>query len=246
MKKLVLVRHGQSLWNMQNKFTGWTDVDLSEKGLIEARKAGAVLKQNGFTFDIAYTSYLKRSIRTLWIILHEMDLMWIPVHKSWRLNERHYGALQGLNKDETIEKYGEEQVQKWRRFVDVNPPELTKDDPRYAGNELRYSHLSEDEIPLTENLGDTEKRVLEEWNNEIAPQIKAGKNVIISAHGNTLRALVRYLDDMSSDGIANLNIPTGTPLIYELDDNLKPIKHYYLSIEGELSNDEIPKYIDVL
>ncbi|MGG7163304.1 2,3-diphosphoglycerate-dependent phosphoglycerate mutase [Clostridium ihumii] len=246
MKKLVLVRHGQSLWNMQNKFTGWTDVDLSEKGLIEARKAGAVLKQNGFTFDIAYTSYLKRSIRTLWIILHEMDLMWIPVHKSWRLNERHYGALQGLNKDETIEKYGEEQVQKWRRFVDVNPPELTKDDPRYAGNELRYSHLSEDEIPLTENLGDTEKRVLEEWNNEIAPQIKAGKNVIISAHGNTLRALVRYLDDMSSDGIANLNIPTGTPLIYELDDNLRPIKHYYLSIEGELSNDEIPKYIDVL
>lgn len=246
MKKLVLVRHGQSLWNMQNKFTGWTDVDLSEKGLIEARKAGAVLKQNGFTFDIAYTSYLKRSIRTLWIILHEMDLMWIPVHKSWRLNERHYGALQGLNKDETIEKYGEEQVQKWRRFVDVNPPELTKDDPRYAGNELRYSHLSEDEIPLTENLGDTEKRVLEEWNNEIAPQIKADKNVIISAHGNTLRALVRYLDDMSSDGIANLNIPTGTPLIYELDDNLKPIKHYYLSIEGELSNDEIPKYIDVL
>lgn len=246
MKKLVLVRHGQSLWNMQNKFTGWTDVDLSEKGLIEARKAGAVLKQNGFTFDIAYTSYLKRSIRTLWIILHEMDLMWIPVHKSWRLNERHYGALQGLNKDETIEKYGEEQVQKWRRFVDVNPPELTKDDPRYAGNELRYSHLSEDEIPLTENLGDTEKRVLEEWNNEIAPQIKDGKNVIISAHGNTLRALVRYLDDMSSDGIANLNIPTGTPLIYELDDNLKPIKHYYLSIEGELSNDEIPKYIDVL
>ena len=175
-----------------------------------------------------------------------MDLMWIPVHKSWRLNERHYGALQGLNKDETIEKYGEEQVQKWRRFVDVNPPELTKDDPRYAGNELRYSHLSEGEIPLTENLGDTEKRVLEEWNNEIAPQIKAGKNVIISAHGNTLRALVRYLDDMSSDGIANLNIPTGTPLIYELDDNLKPIKHYYLSIEGELSNDEIPKYIDVL
>lgn len=246
MKKLVLVRHGQSLWNMQNKFTGWTDVDLSEKGLIEARKAGAVLKQNGFTFDIAYTSYLKRSIRTLWIILHEMDLMWIPVHKSWRLNERHYGALQGLNKDETIEKYGEEQVQKWRRFVDVNPPELTKDDPRYAGNELRYSHLSEGEIPLTENLGDTEKRVLEEWNNEIAPQIKDGKNVIISAHGNTLRALVRYLDDMSSDGIANLNIPTGTPLIYELDDNLKPIKHYYLSIEGELSNDEIPKYIDVL
>ena len=246
MKKLVLVRHGQSLWNMQNKFTGWTDVDLSEKGLIEARKAGAVLKQSGFTFDIAYTSYLKRSIRTLWIILHEMDLMWIPVHKSWRLNERHYGALQGLNKDETIERYGEEQVQKWRRFVDVNPPELTKDDPRYAGNELRYSHLSEDEIPLTENLGDTEKRVLEEWNNEIAPQIKAGKNVIISAHGNTLRALVRYLDDMSSDGIANLNIPTGTPLIYELDDNLKPIKHYYLSIEGELSNDEIPKYIDVL
>lgn len=228
--KLVLIRHGESLWNLENKFTGWTDVDLSENGLVEARKAGAILKENGYTFDIAYTSVLKRAIRTLAIILHEMDLMWIPVNKSWKLNERHYGALQGLNKKETAERYGEEQVHKWRRYVDIRPPELTKDDSRYPGNEIKYKGLIEKELPLTENLVDTEKRVLDEWNEEIAPAIKAGKKVIISAHGNTLRALVKYLDDISSDEISNLNIPTGTPLVYELDDNLKPIKHYYLSI----------------
>ncbi|MGG7177277.1 2,3-diphosphoglycerate-dependent phosphoglycerate mutase [Clostridium paraputrificum] len=229
MIKLVLIRHGESKWNLENRFTGWTDVDLSENGLKEARQAGKILKENGFIFDEAYTSVLKRAIRTLWITLHEMDLMWIPVEKSWKLNERHYGALQGLNKDETAEKYGAEQVHKWRRYVDVKPPELTKDDPRYAGHEAKYSSLNESEIPVTENLADTEKRVLEEWNENIAPKLKAGKKIIISAHGNTLRALVKYLDNISSDGIANLNIPTGTPLVYELDEDLKPIKHYYLS-----------------
>lgn len=232
--KLVLIRHGESLWNLENKFTGWTDVDLSENGLVEARKAGVILKENDYTFDIAYTSVLKRAIRTLVIILNEMDLMWIPVNKSWKLNEIHYGALQGLNKKETSERYGEEQVHKWRRYVDIRPPELTKDDSRYPGNEIKYKGLIEKELPLTENLVDTEKRVLDEWNEEIAPAIKAGKKVIISAHGNTLRALVKYLDDISSDEISNLNIPTGTPLVYELDDNLKPIKHYYLTISNRV------------
>lgn len=244
MIKLVLIRHGQSMWNLENRFTGWTDVDLSVNGLKEARKAGRILKENGFIFDVAYTSVLKRSIRTLWIILHEMDLMWIPVTKCWKLNERHYGALQGLNKQETIDKYGEEQVHKWRRYVDVRPPELTKDDPRYAKGEDKYRDLKDEEIPFTENLLDTEKRVLEEWNESIAPDLKSGKRVIISAHGNTLRALVKYLDNISSDGIANLNIPTGTPLVYELDDNLKPIKHYYISIEGELPEKDVDKYIN--
>ena len=241
MIKLVLIRHGESLWNKENRFTGWTDVDLSENGLIEARKAGAILKQNGYTFDIAYTSVLKRAIRTLWITLHEMDLMWIPVYKSWKLNERHYGALQGLNKAETAKKYGDEQVHKWRRYVDVRPPELLKTDDRYPGKELKYSELREDQIPTTENLEDTIKRVMEEWFQEIAPKIKQGKKVIISAHGNTLRALVKYLDNISSDNIVNLNIPTGIPLVYELDDNLKPIRHYYLELEGELPQDSIPK-----
>ena len=241
MIKLVLLRHGESLWNKENRFTGWTDVDLSENGLIEARKAGEILKKNGYTFDLAYTSVLKRAIRTLWIALHEMDLMWIPVYKSWKLNERHYGALQGLNKAETAEKYGDEQVHKWRRYVDVRPPELLKTDDRYPGKELKYSELKEEEIPTTENLQDTIKRVMEEWFEEIAPKIKEGKKVIISAHGNTLRALVKYLDDISSDNIVNLNIPTGIPLVYELDDNLKPIRHYYLELEGELPQDAIPK-----
>ncbi|MGH4123212.1 MAG: 2,3-diphosphoglycerate-dependent phosphoglycerate mutase [Clostridium sp.] len=241
MIKLVLIRHGESLWNKENRFTGWTDVDLSENGLIEARKAGEILKQNGYTFDIAYTSVLKRAIRTLWIALHEMDLMWIPVYKSWKLNERHYGALQGLNKTETAEKYGDEQVHKWRRYVDVRPPELLKTDERYPGKELKYSKLREDEIPTTENLEDTIKRVMQEWFGEIAPKIKDGKKVIISAHGNTLRALVKYLDDISSDNIVNLNIPTGIPLVYELDDNLKPIRHYYLELDGKLPQDAIPK-----
>lgn len=243
MKKIVLIRHGQSLWNLENRFTGWTDVDLSDNGLIEARKAGRILKENGFTFDLAYTSVLKRSIRTLWIVLHEMDLMWIPVYKSWKLNERHYGALQGLNKEETAKKYGEEQVHKWRRFVNETPPKLEKSDPRYAGNEIKYKNLSEDKIPLTENLSDTEKRVLDEWNNVIVPKLKENKKIIISAHGNTLRALVKYLDDLSSDGIANLNIPTGTPLVYELDDNFNPIKHYYLSLDGKVPKEKIEKYI---
>lgn len=243
MHKLVLIRHGQSMWNLENKFTGWTDVDLSENGLIEARMAGAILKEGGYTFDVAYTSVLKRAIRTLVIVLHEMDLMWIPVHKSWKLNERHYGALQGLNKQETIDKYGEEQVHKWRRYVDVRPPELSKDDEMYPGNDVRYKGLKESELPLTENLADTEKRVLEDWNNEIAPAIKSGKKVIISAHGNTLRALVKYLDNISSDGIANLNIPTGSPLVYELDDDLKPIRHYYLSLDGKGEEEVTPKHI---
>ncbi|CDM67594.1 2,3-bisphosphoglycerate-dependent phosphoglycerate mutase [Clostridium bornimense] len=243
MKKLVLIRHGESLWNLENKFTGWTDVDLSENGLREARMAGKILKENGFQFDIAYTSVLKRAIRTLWIVLHEMDLMWIPVYKSWKLNERHYGALQGLNKEKTIEKYGEEQVHKWRRFVDVRPPELTKDDPRYPGHEFKYHDLNESDLPLTENLADTEKRVLQEWNENIVPNLKNNKRIIISAHGNTLRALVRYLDNISSDGIADLNIPTGTPLVYELDDDLKPIRSYYLSLDGKLSKDVMPKHI---
>ncbi|RDY28055.1 2,3-diphosphoglycerate-dependent phosphoglycerate mutase [Romboutsia weinsteinii] len=243
MKKIVLIRHGQSVWNLENRFTGWTDVDLSENGLNEARKAGRILKENGFTFDFAYTSVLKRSIRTLWIILHEMDLMWIPVHKCWKLNERHYGALQGLNKEETAKKYGDEQVHQWRRSLNIAPPPLTEDDERYSGHDIKYKGVEKNNIPLTESLEDTEKRVLEEWNNVIAPKLKEDKKIIISAHGNTLRALVQYLDDMTSDGIANLNIPTGTPLIYELDDNLKPIRHYYLSLEGVIDDGEIPKYI---
>ncbi|MBW9171411.1 2,3-diphosphoglycerate-dependent phosphoglycerate mutase [Clostridium estertheticum] len=241
MIKLVLIRHGESLWNKENRFTGWTDVDLSENGLIEARKAGQILKANGYIFDIAYTSVLKRAIRTLWIVLHEMDLMWIPVYKSWKLNERHYGALQGLNKAETAQKYGDEQVHKWRRYVDVRPPELSIEDERYPGSELKYKALREEEIPKTESLEDTIKRVMVEWFQEIVPQIKVGKKVIISAHGNTLRALVKYLDNISSDNIVSLNIPTGVPLVYELDDNLKPIRHYYLGINGELPEEQISK-----
>ncbi|WP_042352881.1 2,3-diphosphoglycerate-dependent phosphoglycerate mutase [Bacillus massiliigorillae] len=243
MKKIVLIRHGQSLWNLENKFTGWTDVDLSDNGREEARKAGEILKKNGYTFDVAYTSVLKRAIRTVWIILHEMDLMWIPVHKEWRLNERHYGALQGLNKQETVEKYGEEQVHEWRRSVDARPPALQKDDERYAGHEYKYHCLKENNIPLTENLADTEKRVIKEWDENIIPLLKKDKKIIISAHGNTIRALVQYLDDVSRDGIASLNIPTGTPLVYELDDQLKPIRHYYLSLDGELPKDAVARHM---
>ena len=239
--KLVLIRHGESVWNNENRFTGWTDVDLSENGLIEARKAGQILKKNGYIFDVAYTSVLKRAIRTLWIVLHEMDLMWIPVYKSWKLNERHYGALQGLNKTETAQKYGDEQVHKWRRYVDVRPPELLITDDRYPGKELKYKDLSEEEIPRTENLEDTVKRVMVEWFQEIVPQVKQGKKVIISAHGNTLRALVKHLDNISSDNIVSLNIPTGVPLVYELNDNLEPIRHYYLGIDGELPEEKISK-----
>ena len=241
MIKLVLIRHGESVWNKENRFTGWTDVDLSENGLIEARRAGEILKKNGYTFDLAYTSVLKRAIRTLWITLHEMDLMWIPVYKSWKLNERHYGALQGLNKAETAKKYGDEQVHKWRRYVDVRPPELLKTDDRYPGKELKYKELRDDELPTTESLEDTVKRVMVEWFQDIVPQIKQGKKVIISAHGNTLRALVKHLDNISSDNIVSLNIPTGIPLVYELDDDLKPIRHYYLGIDGALPEDKISK-----
>lgn len=228
MKKIVLLRHGESIWNKENRFTGWTDVDLSEKGMQEAKKAGEVLKQEGFVFDAAYTSVLKRAIRTLWLTLDEMDLMWIPVYNSWRLNERHYGALQGLNKSETALKYGEEQVLIWRRSYNIAPMALDKNDPRYPGNDVRYRDLKSKEIPLTECLKDTVARFLPYWHKTIAPAVKSGKRVIIAAHGNSLRALVKYLDRISEEKIVNLNIPTGMPLIYELEDNLKPIRSYYL------------------
>ncbi|MCH8021190.1 2,3-diphosphoglycerate-dependent phosphoglycerate mutase [candidate division KSB1 bacterium] len=228
MTKLVLLRHGESDWNKQNRFTGWKDVDLSEKGVAEAQKAGQVLKEQGFTFDVAFTSLLKRAIRTLWLTLDEMDLMWIPVHRSWRLNERHYGALQGLNKAETAQKYGDDQVLVWRRSYDTPPPALEKSNPHYPGNDPRYGDLSEKELPLTECLKDTVARFLPYWHETIVPTIKEGKRVIIAAHGNSLRALVKYLDEVSEEEIVKLNIPTGMPLVYELDSALKPIKHYYL------------------
>jgi 2,3-bisphosphoglycerate-dependent phosphoglycerate mutase len=226
--KLVLVRHGESDWNKQNRFTGWTDVDLSEKGRAEAKEGGEVLKAEGFTFDVAYTSVLKRAIRTLWIVLDEMDLMWIPVHRSWRLNERHYGALQGLNKAETAEKFGEAQVKIWRRSYDIPPPPLTPDDERYPGREPRYRSLSKDELPLTECLKDTVARFLPYWHETIAPAVRAGQKVLIAAHGNSLRALVKYLDNVSDGDIVELNIPTGMPLVYELDSDLKALDRYYL------------------
>ncbi|TET04908.1 MAG: 2,3-diphosphoglycerate-dependent phosphoglycerate mutase [Promethearchaeota archaeon] len=228
MKKLVLLRHGESEWNKQNRFTGWTDVDLSVQGVIEAEEAGDILKDNNYTFDIAYTSLLKRGIRTLWIVLDKMDLMWIPVFRSWRLNERHYGALQGLYKSKLAAELGEEQVLIWRRSYDTPPPALNTSDPRYPGNDKRYKNLESKDIPLTECLKDTVERFLPYWQDTIAPAIRSGKNVIISAHGNSLRALVKYLDNMSEDDIVKLDIPTGIPLIYELDDDLKPIQHYYL------------------
>jgi 2,3-bisphosphoglycerate-dependent phosphoglycerate mutase len=228
MKKLVLVRHGESVWNKENRFTGWTDVDLSEKGIEEARQGGRTLKKEGYVFDIAYTSVLKRAIRTLWIVMEEMDLMWIPVHNSWRLNERHYGALQGLNKGEMAEKFGEAQVHLWRRSYDVRPPALEPSDDRYPGNDPRYRDLTKDELPLTECLKDTVVRFLPYWHEVIAPAVKSGRQVIVAAHGNSLRSLVKYLDNISDQEIMGLNIPTGVPLVYELDDNLTPIRHYYL------------------
>ncbi len=228
MYKVVLLRHGESVWNKENRFTGWTDVDLSEKGLIEAKSAGETLKKDGFQFDIAFTSVLKRAIRTLWITLDGMDLMWIPVFRSWRLNERHYGALQGLNKAETAAKHGEDQVLIWRRSYDIPPPALELDDPRYPGHDRRYASLSATELPKTECLKDTVERFLPYWHKEIAPAIKSGKRVLIAAHGNSLRALVKHLDGISDEAILKLNIPTGIPLVYELDENLKPIKNYYL------------------
>lgn len=228
MYKVVLLRHGESEWNKLNLFTGWTDVDLSEKGFEEAKQAGVVLKQEGYTFDIAFTSVLKRAIRTLNITLEELDLWWIPVVKSWRLNERHYGALQGLNKAETAEKYGNEKIKLWRRSYDVPPPSLEENDERYPGKDRRYSDLNKKDIPLTESLKLTVDRFLPYWHESIAPVIKSGKRVIIAAHGNSLRALVKYLDNISEAEITELNIPTGVPLVYELDKDLKPIKHYYL------------------
>ena len=227
MYKLVLVRHGESDWNKQNRFTGWTDVDLSKKGIQEAKEGGEVLKHEGYKFDVAYTSVLKRAIRTLWIVLDEMDLMWIPVHRSWRLNERHYGALQGLNKAETAAKFGEAQVKIWRRSYDIPPPALTPDDERYPGRDPRYAALA-DELPLTECLKDTVARFLPLWHETIAPVVKSGKKVLIAAHGNSLRALIKYLDNVSEEAIVELNVPTGMPLVYELEDDLKPIRSYYL------------------
>jgi 2,3-bisphosphoglycerate-dependent phosphoglycerate mutase len=228
MKKLVLLRHGESLWNKENRFTGWVDVALSPKGLEEASTAGRVLKEEGYVFDVAYTSVLKRAIKTLWLALEEMDLMWIPELRHWRLNERHYGALQGLNKSETAEKFGYEQVHIWRRSYEIQPPALTPEDPRYPGKDPRYHHLRPEEIPLTECLKDTVARFLPYWHEVIAPIVKSGARVVISAHGNSLRALVKYLDEVSDDAISELNIPTGIPLVYELDDDLKPIRHFYL------------------
>lgn len=231
MYKVVLLRHGESQWNLENRFTGWTDVDLTEKGVQEGKSAGKVLKENGFTFDIAYASVLKRALRTLNLALDEMDLLWIPVIKSWRLNERHYGGLQGLNKSETAALHGEDMVLIWRRSYDVPPPALEKNDPRYPGNDARYADVAEKDLPLTECLKDTVDRFLPLWHETIAPMIKTGKKVIIAAHGNSLRALVKYLDNMTEEEILKLNIPTGLPLVYELDANLKPIKHYYLGDE---------------
>ncbi len=228
MYKIVLMRHGESTWNLENRFTGWTDVDLTEKGVAEARQAGKLLLDAGFTFDIAYTSVLKRAVRTLWLTLDEMDLMWLPVIHNWRLNERHYGALQGLNKAETAAKYGDEQVLVWRRSYDVPPNPLDAADPRASFNDPRYARLKREEIPLTECLKDTVARVLPVWHESIAPAIRAGRRILISAHGNSLRALIKYLDDISDADIVGLNIPNGQPLVYELDADLKPIKHYYL------------------
>ncbi len=225
---LVLLRHGESTWNKENRFTGWTDVDLSDKGKEEARSAGKVLKENGFVFDIAFTSLQKRAIRTLWSVMDEMDLMWIPVINTWRLNERHYGALQGLNKSETAAKYGEAQVKIWRRSYDIQPPALERTDERFPGFDARYKNLQPSELPATECLKDTVERFLPYWHETIAPTIKSGKRVIIAAHGNSLRALVKYLDNVSEADITELNIPTGLPLVYELDENLKPLKSYYL------------------
>lgn len=226
--KIVLLRHGESEWNRENRFTGWTDVGLSEKGVQEALSAGRILKEEGYVFDLAYTSVLKRAIKTLWLVLEEMDLMWIPVFRSWRLNERHYGDLQGYNKAEMAAKVGEDKVFTWRRSYDIRPPELEKTDPRHPANDPRYNELENGEIPGCECLKDTVSRFIPYWKDAIVPSIKEGHKVLIAAHGNSIRALVKYLDDVSDEEIVALNIPTGIPLVYELDDDLKPIKHYYL------------------
>jgi len=234
MYKVVLLRHGESQWNKENRFTGWTDVPLSEKGIEEAKKAGKLMKDAGFVFDVAYTSVLKRAIKTLWLALEEMDLMYIPVHNSWRLNERHYGALQGLNKAETAEKHGMDQVKIWRRSYDIPPPALAADDPRNPARDPRYAGANPSDLPLTESLKETVSRFVPYWLETIAPVVKSGKRVIIAAHGNSLRALVKYLDNISEADIVELNIPTGVPLVYELDADLKPIRNYYLGDPEEI------------
>jgi 2,3-bisphosphoglycerate-dependent phosphoglycerate mutase len=233
MYKLVLIRHGESTWNKENRFTGWTDVELSDKGRTEAKAAGELLKKEGFVFDVAYASLLKRALNTLWSVLQELDSVWIPIEKDWRLNERHYGALQGLNKAETAAKYGDEQVLVWRRSYDIPPPPLEKSDERWPGHDPRYAGI--ENLPVTECLKDTVERFLPLWHDKIAPVVKSGKRVIIAAHGNSLRALVKYLDDVSDKDIINLNIPTGVPLVYELDADLKPIKHYYLGDQDAIA-----------
>jgi 2,3-bisphosphoglycerate-dependent phosphoglycerate mutase len=233
--KLVLLRHGESDWNRENRFTGWTDVDLSDTGVEQARAAGRLLKEQGYGFDIAYTSVLKRAIRTLWLALDEMDLLWLPVEKSWRLNERHYGALQGLDKSETAAKFGEQQVRIWRRSYDVPPPALAPDDPRHSGRDARYAGLAPRELPLTECLKDTVARVLPYWLSDIAPAIRAGKRVLIAAHGNSLRALRKVLDGISDADIVGLDVPTGVPFVYELDDSLRPVRSGYLGDQEEIA-----------
>ena len=226
--EIVLIRHGESIWNQENRFTGWTDVDLSERGREEAKAAGRLLKSLGYTFDVAHVSMLKRAIRTLWYVLDELDLMWLPVQHSWRLNERHYGGLQGLDKAETAARYGDAQVLVWRRSYDTPPPALDPTDPRHPGADPRYADLSPADLPLTECLKDTVARVVPHWEQVIAPQVRAGKRVIVAAHGNSLRALVKYLDGVSDADIIGLNIPTGVPLVYQLDENLRPLGHRYL------------------
>jgi len=234
MKRLVLLRHGQSLWNLENKFTGWTDVDLSNQGIVEAHQAGKLLKNRGYTIDSAYTSVLKRAIRTLWIVLDELDLMWIPVHRSWRLNERHYGALQGLNKSDMVEKYGFQQVQIWRRSYDIPPPALAETDSRHPGYDQCYASMKKEQLPCTESLKDTLNRMLPYWNEFIAPNLMEGKNILISAHGNSIRALIKHLNSISDEDIIGLNIPTGIPLVYELDDDLRAKNYHYLGNDKDI------------
>ncbi|MEI7962513.1 MAG: 2,3-diphosphoglycerate-dependent phosphoglycerate mutase [Verrucomicrobiota bacterium] len=235
MHKLVLIRHGESTWNQENRFTGWTDVDLNEKGLREAKAAGELLKKEGYSFDRSFVSLLKRALRTNWMILDELDELWIPIERSWRLNERHYGSLQGLNKGETATKFGDDQVLIWRRSYDVPPPALEKSDERYPGHDRRYKSVAETDLPLTECLKDTVDRVLPYWHSEIAPAVKRGEKILVTAHGNTLRALVKYFDNLSEEEVLALNIPTGIPLVYELDDDLKPIRHYYLGDQAAIA-----------
>jgi 2,3-bisphosphoglycerate-dependent phosphoglycerate mutase len=241
--KLVLLRHGESIWNLEDKFTGWTDVDLSDRGTAEAKEAGKTLRANGYFFDVAFTSVLKRAIRTLWLVMEEMDLMWIPVYRSWRLNERHYGALQGQNKAEVSAKVGEEQVHIWRRSYDIRPPALERTDARYPGNERKYRELTENELPLAESLKDTVARFMPYWNEVLAPTLKSGKHVIVSAHGNSLRAMVKYLDNITDKEIVDVNIPTGIPLVYEIDERLRPLSHSYLGDAEKVkkSIDEVAK-----